>query len=286
MMALAREGDLVLLVSRDRKRYLVRLRAGEAFHSHKGAVAHSALIGEPLGRTVYTQHGYPYLALEPSTNDLVQELPRATQIIYGKDAAHIMLRLNLFAGRTVVEAGTGSGGLALVLARAVMPTGHVYTYETRPEFCDLARKNLVELGVMSFVTLYNEDIAGGFHETDVDACFLDVREPWLYLGQAWDALKGSGFFGALVPTTNQVSALLAGMETRPFGDIAVEELLLRPYKPVPDRLRPEDRMLAHSAYMVFARKIARDDESLRWMPEKRRRRYLGRLAMEKQESEL
>jgi hypothetical protein len=66
----------------------------------------------------------------------------------------------------------------------------------------------------------------------------------------------------------------------------VEELLLRPYKPVPDRLRPEDRMLAHSAYMVFARKIARDDESLRWMPEKRRRRYLGRLAMEKQESEL
>ncbi len=279
-MALAREGDLVLLVSRDRKRYLIRLRDGEAFHSHKGAVAHSALIGEPLGRTVYTQHGYPYLALEPSTNDLVQELRRATQIIYGKDAAHILMRLNLYAGRTVLEAGTGSGGLALVLARSVMPTGHVFSYEMRPDFYDLARKNLAELELLPYVTLYNEDIGGGFHETDMDACFLDVREPWLYLDQAWDALKGSGFFGALLPTTNQVSALLATLQARPFGDIAVEELLLRPYKTVPDRLRPEDRMLAHSAYMVFARKIARDDESLKWVSDKKHRTYLGKLAME------
>ena len=279
-MALAREGDLVLLISRDRKRYLIRLRAGEAFHSHKGAVTHSALIGEALGRTVYTQHGYPYLALEPSTNDLVQELRRATQIIYGKDAAHILMRLNLYAGRTVLEAGTGSGGLALVLARAVMPTGHVFSYEARPDFYGLAQQNLAELDLLPYVTLYNQDIAEGVQETDMDACFLDVREPWLYLDQAWGALKGSGFFGALLPTTNQVSALLAELQARPFGDIAVEELLLRPYKPVPDRLRPEDRMLAHSAYMVFARKIAKDDESLRWIADKKRRSYLGKLAME------
>jgi tRNA (adenine57-N1/adenine58-N1)-methyltransferase len=252
-MSFAREGDVVLLVSQERKRYLIRLRAGESFYSHKGAIEHNALIGQPLGRTVYTQYNYAYLALEPSTNDLLQQLPRASQIIYGKDAAHIALRLNLFAGRTVVEAGTGSGGLTMVLARAVMPTGRVYSYETRPESFEMATRNLETLGLLPYITLYNEDISGGFHETDVDACFLDVREPWVFLKQAWDTLKGSGFFGAL---------------------------LLREYKPVPARLRPEDRMLAHSAFMVFARKLAPGDVSLKWVQDKKRRTYLAKLAME------
>jgi tRNA (adenine57-N1/adenine58-N1)-methyltransferase len=112
-----------------------------------------------------------------------------------------------------------------------------------------------------------------------------VREPWLFLDHVWTALKGSGFFGALVPTTNQVSELVAGLQARPFGDVAVEEVLVRPYKPVPARLRPEDRMIAHSGFLVFARKIARGDESLGWMPEKKRRAYLGKLAMAAREAE-
>jgi tRNA (adenine57-N1/adenine58-N1)-methyltransferase catalytic subunit len=280
----ARAGELVLLVSPDRKRYLIRLRSGEQWYSHRGSILHDDLIGHPLGRTVYTQHGYSYLALEPSINDLIQELPRASQIVYGKDAAQIAFRLNLYPGRTVLETGTGSGALTLVLARAIMPTGRVFSYETRPDAFEVARSNLDDAGVLPYVTLYNEDISAGFHETGVDACFLDLREPWLFLDHAWDVLKGSGFFGALVPTTNQVSQLLEVLSTRAFGDIAVEEVLVRPFKPVAARLRPEDRMIAHSAYLVFARKIARDDESLGWMPEKKRRAYLGKQAMAQREA--
>jgi tRNA (adenine57-N1/adenine58-N1)-methyltransferase len=281
----AREGDLVLLVSSDRKRYLIRLRSGEQWFSHRGSILHDDLIGQPLGRTLYTQHGYAYLALEPSINDLVQDLPRASQIVYGKDAAQIAFRLNLYPGRTVLETGTGSGALTLVLARAILPTGRVFSYETRPDAFEMARSNLDDAGVLPYVTLYNEDISGGFHETGVDACFLDLREPWLFLDHAWDVLKGSGFFGALVPTTNQVSQLLDGMAARPFGDVMVEEILQRSYKPVAARLRPEDRMIAHSAFLVFARKIARGDESLSWMPEKKRRAYLGKQAMAQREAE-
>jgi tRNA (adenine57-N1/adenine58-N1)-methyltransferase len=283
--AVASEGDLVLLVSPDRKRYLIRLTCGEQWFSHRGSILHDQLIGQPLGRTVYTQHGYAYLALEPSLNDLIQELPRASQIVYGKDAAQIVFRLNLYPGRTVLETGTGSGALTLVLARAVMPTGRVFSYETRPDAYEMARNNLQDAGVLPFVTLYNEDIGGGFHETGVDACFLDLREPWLFLDHAWDVLKGSGFFGALVPTTNQVSQLIEGLAARPFGDLMVEEILQRSYKPVAARLRPEDRMIAHSAFLVFARKIARDDESLGWLPEKKRRAYLGKLAMAQRAAE-
>jgi tRNA (adenine57-N1/adenine58-N1)-methyltransferase catalytic subunit len=281
----AREGDMVLLVSPDRKRYLIRLKGGEQWFSHRGSILHDDLIDRPLGRTLYTQHGYAYLALEPSINDLVQELPRASQIVYGKDAAQILFRLNLYPGRTVLETGTGSGALTLVLARAVMPGGRVFSYETRPDAFEMARNNLDDAGVLPYVTLYNEDISGGFHESGVDACFLDLREPWLFLDHAWGVLKGSGFFGALVPTANQVSQLVEGLAARPFGDVMVEEILQRSWKPVPARLRPEDRMIAHSAFLVFARKIARDDESLGWMPEKKRRAYLGKLAMAQREAE-
>jgi len=284
-MTVAQAGDLVLLVSPERKHYLIRLRPGDRWFSHHGDIRHDSLIGQPLGRTLHTQHGYAYLALEPSTHDLIHRLPRTTQIIYSKDAAQIVMRLSLYPGRTVVEAGTGSGALTLALARAVMPTGRVFSYETRADAFSMAENNLEELGLAPYVTLYNQDISGGFHETEADACFLDVREPWLFLDQAWAALKGSGFLGALVPTTNQVSALLEGLQSRPYGDLIVEEIIQRAYKPVPARLRPEDRMIAHSAFLIFARKLARGDESMGWMPEKKRRAYLGRQAMAQRAAE-
>jgi tRNA (adenine57-N1/adenine58-N1)-methyltransferase len=165
-----------------------------------------------------------------------------------------------------------------------MPSGHVYSYETRPDAFELARRNLNDLGLLPYVTLYNQDISSGFHETGADACFLDLREPWFFLEHAWNALKGSGCFGALLPTTNQVSELLTTLEKLPFGDINVEEILIRPWKPVPARLRPEDRMIAHSSFLVFARKLAAGDESLSWVPEKKRRAYLGKLAMAEREA--
>lgn len=282
-MSLAQAGDLVLLVSPDRKHYLIRLRAGDMWSSHKGNIFHNDIIGKPLGRTLYTHSGAGYLALEPSTHDLIHEVPRASQIIYSKDAAQIVLRLSLYPGRTIVEAGTGSAGLTLVLARAVMPTGRVYSYETRQDSFDMARDNLDALGLLPYVTLYNEDIMGGFHEREVDAVFLDLREPHLFLDNAWACLKGSGFFGALVPTVNQASELIAGLQARPFGDIFMEEIYERPWKPVPGRLRPEDRMIAHSAFLIFARKIEVGDESLTWMPDKKRRAYKGKLAMAERE---
>lgn len=284
-MSVAKEGDVVLLVSPERKHYLIRLKPGEEWHCHRGAIRHDELIGRPLGRTVYTQHNAAFLALEPSTHDLIHELPRTTQIIYSKDAAQIALRLSLYPGRTVVEAGTGSAGLTLVMARAVMPTGHIYSYETRPDSFDMARANLDELGLLPYVTLYNRDIGAGFHEKDVDAVFLDLREPWYFLGHAWNALKGSGFFGALVPTVNQVSELLEAMKAFSFGDIHVEEIIQRPWKAVSGRLRPEDRMIAHSAFLVFARKIEAGDESLGWDASKKSRAYRGKLAMARREAE-
>ena len=254
-MKLAQENDLVLLISQRGKRFLIRLKAGASQHTHRGVVQHDDLIGQPLGQQVRSHLGERFLALEPSTHDLMMNVRRNTQIIYPKEAGYILLKLNLYHGQRVIEAGSGSGSLTLALARAVSPDGRVYSYENRIEMQRNAMRNLQRAGLAEYVAFKVRDIAEGFDEVDVDALFLDVRTPWDYLAPACQALKGGGFFGALVPTTNQVSDLVAGLEGHRFGDIEVEELLLRAYKPIPQRLRPADTMVAHTGYLIFARKI-------------------------------
>jgi tRNA (adenine57-N1/adenine58-N1)-methyltransferase len=251
----ARGNDLVFLMGRDRKSFIVRLEPGAELQTHRGVIRHDDLIGQPLGREVQSHLGYPFLVLEPSTHDLILDLKRTTQIMYPKDIGYILLKMNVGPGSRVVEAGTGSGGLTLALARAVMPTGRVYSYEIRPDVLNLAARNLERLGLRPFVELKERDIAEGFDEVDVDGLFLDLRPPWEYLAQAHAALKDSGFFGATLPTTNQVVRLIRALPEHGFSAVEVEELLLRPFKAVPGRLRPMDRMVAHTGYLIFARKI-------------------------------
>ncbi len=274
----AQERELVLLVGPDRKTNVVQLIAGKRWETHHGIILHDDLIGRPFGRVVYTHKGYPFLLLEPSTADLIQHLKRRTQIVFPKDVAYILLRLNLYAGRRVIEAGTGSGGLTLAFARAVSPQGHVYSYEVRPEHQSLARHNLRLVGLEDNVTWHIHNIANGFIEEDVDALFLDVRSPWEFLDSVQRALKQGGFFGALVPTTNQVSRLLEGLYDRGFVQVSVEELFLRSYKPVAARLRPEDRMIAHTGYLVFGRTAT--EEAQPWSGPRLRRVAARRQAEE------
>jgi tRNA (adenine57-N1/adenine58-N1)-methyltransferase len=257
----AQENDLVLLIGPRGKRFFIRLQAGGAQHTHRGIIEHDDLIGQPLGRQVRSHLGAAFLVLEPSTHDLIMNVRRQTQIVYPKEAGYLLLKMNLYNGQRVIEAGSGSGALTLALARAVAPAGRVYSYESRPEMQRNAVRNLERVGLSDTVEFKIRDIADGFDETDVDALFLDVRTPWDYLEQAREALKSGGFFGALVPTANQVSDLIAGLEGQNYGHIEVEELLLRAYKPVAARLRPADTMVGHTGYLIFARKIEPEEHT-------------------------
>lgn len=264
-------GDLVLLVTTDLKRYVVKLAERRTLHTHLGIYHHDDLIGQSLGSVVYSTLRHEAILLEPALDDLIHHLKRGTQIIYPKDAAYLVHRLNLRAGMQVIEAGTGSGGLTTALAWAVAPTGIVYSYEVRPEIHNLARNNLESVGLLPYVRLFQGDIEQGFQQRNVDALFLDVRMPWKHLEQVRVALRPGGFFASLLPTTNQVSELLVGLEAHSFADIAVEELLLRAYKPVPDRLRPDDSMNGHTGFLVFARCIDPAIASSRWHAAERQR---------------
>jgi len=249
------KGDLVLIFTPEGGTYLHRAEDRD-FHTHRAKVYLADLIGRPYGSMIRGQKGLPFYALRPTLYDHLMKVRRATQIIYPKEIGIILLKLDVSSGKTVVECGTGSGALTLALAQMVGPEGRVITYEREERFRKLARENLERAGLLARVVFKGEVGEEGFEEQEeADALFLDVREPWELLAFAWKALKGGAPFGALVPTVNQVSRLLSALAELPFVAVEVQEILQRFYKVNPERLRPEDRMVAHTGYLIFARKV-------------------------------
>ncbi len=120
---------------------------------------------------------------------------------------------------------------------------------------NLAKKNLTRFGLDARVDFKLRDIGEGFDETDVDSFFLDVPNPYDYIGQVRAALKPGGFLCCLIPTFNQVEKTLQSLRQTNFAFLEVCEMLLRYYKPEPTRLRPTDRMVAHTGFLLFGRKI-------------------------------
>jgi tRNA (adenine57-N1/adenine58-N1)-methyltransferase len=160
----------------------------------------------------------------------------------------------------MLEAGSGSGALTLALSWFCGPSGEVHSCEAREEFHKLARRNLTWAGLGDNVTLHQRDIAEGFPVQSADALFLDLRTPWEYLRHVPHALKPGAPIGFLLPTVDQVSALLRGLEQDAYDDVEVCELLLRRWKALADRLRPDDRMIAHTGFLVFCRLQERSGE--------------------------
>lgn len=253
--SLIHEGDLAYLIGPRQKTFMVKLECGGEFHSHRGIIRHDEVIGKPWGVRVTSHMGEPFLVLQPSLADLLRELPRTTQILYPKDIGLILVTMSVGEGQHILEAGTGSGSLTCAFAFAVGAQGRVTSYDIRPDVQQLALKNLSRLGLSERVTLKQRDIAEGFDEQEVDALFLDVPNPQDYIPQARRALKPGGFFGSILPTTNQVTRLVAALRREAFDRIEVCEVLLRYYKPEPERLRPVDRMVAHTGFLIFARAV-------------------------------
>jgi len=252
------DSDLALIIDTKDKAHLVKIGAGKKFETHHGFILYDAMIGQPWGSMMYSSMGHAYLIFRPGTADLIKHIKRSSQVIFPKDSAYILMRLNVKPGKRILESGCGSGGLTLALATSVMPTGRVYSQEIREDFIKLTRKNMERIGLDPYVTFIQADSTQGFLvDEKVDAVFLDMPAPETCVPQARAVLKDGGFFGSLVPTTNQVQNLLRALDQSAFGLIDVEEIMTRRYKPVADRLRPQDRMIAHTGFLIFARAIVK-----------------------------
>jgi len=249
-----REGDDVLLYLNSKRSYLVRAEDGKSFHTHKGYVEFDRLIGRKYGSRLLSSLGVEFVALKPALRDFIFKAQRKTQILYPKDVALICIFSGITSGSRVVEAGTGAGALTTALAFYVKPTGRVYSYEVRPEFQEIALKNLRRARVEKHVELKNKDVTLGIDERNVDAVILDLATPWLVVPHAYSALKGSGAVVSFSPTIDQVVRTVEALDEARFVDTGTFECLMRRIQATRGKTRPETLMTGHTGYVTYARK--------------------------------
>lgn len=254
-----REGDQVLLYQDPRRKWATVI-SRTRFHTHKGFLDLEELVGRRYGDSVKTSLGGLLWVFKPRVLDLVESFDRPTQILYPKDMGYALYQLGVKPGDRVLEVGTGSGAMTASLAQAIQPNGHVYSYEMRQDFLKTALGNIAKTGLSPFVTFHNQDASEGFEEEEADAAVLDLGDPWRIVGAAWKALRGGGILAGFTPTVNQLEKLAETLRVRGFLVLEAAEVLLRQLKTETGKVRPESRMVGHTAYVTIARKITRPVE--------------------------
>jgi tRNA (adenine57-N1/adenine58-N1)-methyltransferase len=253
------EGDSALLYDRRRRRYMIALRRGGASDVRGGRVSHDDLLGRGEGTTVRSTRGERFLVLRPTLAEFVLEMPRGAQVVYPKDLGAILIAADVFPGARVLEAGTGSGALTMALVRAVGAAGRVVSYELREDFARVASRNIARyLGETPALVLRRRDLSDGVLPADapVDRVILDLPEPWRMLPQAEGALNPGGIVLAYLPTVPQVMRTVETMQAAgTFALIETAEVLLRPWNVDGRSVRPAHRMVAHTGFLVTARRV-------------------------------
>ncbi|SEQ34154.1 tRNA (adenine57-N1/adenine58-N1)-methyltransferase [Lentzea albida] len=250
-------GDRVQLTDPKGRHYTVVLEPGKEYHTHRGAIPHDLLLGQPEGSVVQSVGGTNFLALRPLLPDYVLSMPRGAQVIYPKDAAQICMYGDIFPGARVLEAGAGSGALSCSLLRAVGEKGSVQSYEVREDHAVHAIRNVETFfgerpGNWSITV---DDVKN--HQGEVDRVILDMLSPWEVLPTIAENLIPGGVLVVYVATTTQLSVVTEALrEQTCWTEPHAWETLVRPWHVVGLAVRPEHRMIAHTAFLLTARKLA------------------------------
>jgi tRNA (adenine57-N1/adenine58-N1)-methyltransferase len=262
-------GDRVQLTDPKGRMHTFVLAEGKVFHTHRGGLPHDDLIGLPEGSVVTSSGGTAYLALRPLLSDYVLSMPRGAQVIYPKDAGQIVAMGDIFPGARVLEAGAGSGALACSLLRAIGEHGQLHSYELRPEFAEVARRNVEAFfgqargpngehsGELPKTWQLTVGDVATCAETGFDRIILDLLAPWEILDLVDRTLVPGGVFVGYVATTTQLSDLVEGLRSRGgYTEPRSFETLVRDWHVDGLAVRPEHRMIGHTAFLVTARRLA------------------------------
>jgi tRNA (adenine57-N1/adenine58-N1)-methyltransferase len=253
--------DVIILDSKGRE-YLISLKKGEAFSTHRGTLRHDLIIGKEEGALLTTEGKGEYIALRPTFNQFVLNLKRTAQIIYPKDIGPILLWADIYPGAFVVEGGAGWGALTIALLRAIGEKGKLVTYEIREDFAKKATENIGRfLGYVTNHEMKLGDIYGGIEEADVDRIILDIPEPWKAVTHAASSLRNGGILLAYLPTIIQVREFCETVrDAKIFTEPDVFEVSHRPWNVKGRSVRPVSWVFSHSAFITVVRKIQPPDD--------------------------
>lgn len=258
-----REGDRVQLTGPKGRMHTITLRADGELHTHHGVLRHADLIGQPDGSVATNSSGHDYLALRPLLRDFAMSMPRGAAIVYPKDAAQIVMQADVFPGAVVVEAGVGSGALSLALLRAIGSEGTLTSFERREDFAEVAKAN-VETFFGETPQTWNvvvgdlaEQLGERHQPGTVDRVVLDMLAPWECIDVVADALTPGGVVICYIATATQLSRVAEYIRgTGLFTDPDASETMVRGWHVEGLAVRPDHRMVAHTGFLLTARRLA------------------------------
>jgi tRNA (adenine57-N1/adenine58-N1)-methyltransferase len=278
-------GDRVQLTDAKGKMHTITLKEGGEWHTHKGWLVHDAVVGLPQGSVVETTAGLKFLAFKPLLGDYVLSMPRGATIVYPKDAALIVGFADIAPGTHVLEAGVGSGALTISLLRAVGQEGSVDSFERRDEFAEIATKNVHEYfkGEPSNWSLTIGSVQDADRNKKYDRIVLDMLSPWECVELADEVLHPGGVFLAYVATTTQLSVTAEAIKSSGrFTEPESSESLVRGWHHEGLAVRPDHRMIAHTGFLIQARRLAPGVSA----PLRRRRPSKGAYGLPEDESSI
>ncbi|MDW8072701.1 MAG: hypothetical protein RMJ28_00440 [Nitrososphaerota archaeon] len=254
-------GDRVLMVTETGHRYFLTIRKGQVFHSSDGYFDADKIVLLEEGDEIISNIGRRGVVFRPSLLETLLSLPRRTQVTYPKDLGFILVLSGVRPGSRVVEGGTGSGVLALLLASYAAPNGKIYSYDLDGENFPAIFRIAERLGLSSVLELKKGDLYSGVEETDVDAFIADVPQPWDAVDQAKKVLRGGGMFVSIMPTVEQMIKTSERLRERGFLEYFCGELLIRPWRVKQGMTRPHHIARAHTVFIVASRKTNADNLS-------------------------
>lgn len=250
-------GEPVIFIDRKQRIYYDLLRPGYKTNIRGDMLPHDLIIGRPEGFRMLSQREIPFFVFRPTINDHVVNMPRGAQVIYPKDLGIMIQYADIYPGAKVVEAGLGSGALTTALLRAVGQQGQVISYEVRRDFIENAQANLRHfLGETANHIIRELNIYEQFDDDNIDRLLLDLPEPWRVVHLAVPRLRPGAIVCSYSPTVFQVKSFCEALRhARCFANVLTLETLLRRWNVEQISVRPELRMIGHTAFLTFARKI-------------------------------
>ncbi len=258
-----RVGDRVQLTDEKRRINTITLQPGGEFHTHKGVLPHEDIIGLPEGSVIENVDGFRYQALRPLATDFVLSMPRGATVVYPKDAAQIVQFGDIYPGARVVEAGVGSGALSISLLRAVGDGGYLHSFERREEFADIARGNVSTVfggehpAWQISIGDFQDRVVQLEEPGSIDRVVLDMLSPWECLDAVATVLAPGGVWTNYVSSVTQMSRVVEAIrESGQFTEPECFETLLRGWHVDGLAVRPDHRMVAHTAFLITTRRLA------------------------------
>lgn len=256
-------GERVQLTDAKGRHYTLSLTPGAEFHTHRGSIAHDALIGLQQGSVVKSSNGALFLVMRPLLVDYVMSMPRGPQVIYPKDAAQIVHEGDIFPGARVLEAGAGSGALTLSLLRAVGPEGRVVSYDQRADHAEHARRNVADFHGDSgrppanWQLIVSDVRDSDFPDGSFDRAVLDMLAPWEVLDTVSRLVVAGGVLMIYVATVPQLSKAVEALRAQQcWIEPRAWETLQRGWNVVGLAVRPQHSMRGHTAFLIFTRRLA------------------------------